>query len=223
MANTKTKSEFIEYLKEFAALEDETDQLPSLSVLSEELNVSVARLREQLEVAKSLGFVDVRPRTGIKRLEYSFFPAIWQSISYAIELDPDNFDLWSKLRINIETAYWQDAAKTLTEKEHKALKKVLKKAWKKLRANPPMIPHTEHRKLHLLLYRKLGNPFVLGILEAYWEAYEAIGLNIFTDYEYLETVWNYHERMVNAVCEGNFDEGEQALIEHFELLYHRPE
>ena len=71
MAKPNNSSEFLEYLKEFVVDEDDNDQLPSLSVLSEELDVSVARLREQLEVAKALGFVDVRPRTGIKRLEYN--------------------------------------------------------------------------------------------------------------------------------------------------------
>jgi DNA-binding FadR family transcriptional regulator len=36
--------------------------------MSKELGVSVALLREQLEVAKAIGLVEVRPRTGIRRL-----------------------------------------------------------------------------------------------------------------------------------------------------------
>ena len=66
------------------------------------------------------------------------------------------------------------------------------------------------------------NPFVSGILEAYWEAYEAVGLNLYADYSYLEQVWNYHRQMVDSICNGDFDAGYQALVEHKDMLYHRP-
>ncbi len=74
----------------------------------------------------------------------------------------------------------------------------------------------------MCIFRKLENPFVQGILEAYWEAYESIGLNLYAGYEYLENVWEYHQRMVDAVCSGDFEAGYQALVEHKDLLYHRP-
>jgi DNA-binding GntR family transcriptional regulator len=61
----------------------------------------------------------------------------------------------------------------------------------------------------------------LGILEAYWEAYEAVGLNVYADYEYLQEVWSYHQKMVDAICRGDFELGYQALVEHKDLLYHR--
>ena len=98
----------------------------------------------------------------------------------------------------------------------------MEQAWKKLRSVQIQIPHNEHRQLHLCIFRKLENPFVLGILEAYWEAYEAVGLNLYAGYEYLQSVWQYHQRMVDAICSGDFDAGYQALVEHKDLLYHRP-
>ena len=76
--------------------------------------------------------------------------------------------------------------------------------------------------LHLCVFGKLGNPFVLGILEAYWEAYEAVGLNVYTDYGYLREVWTYHQKMVDAILAGDIDAGYQALVDHTDLLYHRP-
>jgi DNA-binding FadR family transcriptional regulator len=63
---------------------------------------------------------------------------------------------------------------------------------------------------------------VTGILEAYWEAYEAVGLNVFAgSYEYLQEVWRYHQKMVDAICSGEYDAGYEALIKHTDLLYHR--
>ena len=61
----------------------------------------------------------------------------------------------------------------------------------------------------------------MGILEAYWDAYEAVGLNMYAGYDYLQQVWDYHQRMVDAIRSGDFETGYQALVEHKDLLYHR--
>ena len=63
----------------------------------------------------------------------------------------------------------------------------------------------------------------MGILEAFWEAYEAVRLNLYSEYNYLLEVWNFHQQMVDAICSGNFDAGYRALLEHTDLLYHHPE
>jgi DNA-binding FadR family transcriptional regulator len=83
------------------------------------------------------------------------------------------------------------------------------------------IPHSEHRELHLAIYRHLANPFVLGLLEAYWEVYETTGLDVYTDLVYLKQVWQYHEKMVDAICTGHYAVGYQLLMEHLDLLYQR--
>jgi DNA-binding FadR family transcriptional regulator len=90
-----------------------------------------------------------------------------------------------------------------------------------LRGTPVQIPQVEHRELHLYIFRRLDNPFVIGILEAYWDAYEEVGLNLYADYEYLEEVWKYHEKMVEAICAGEIEIGFNAFLEHADLLYHR--
>ena len=38
-----------------------------------------------------------------------------------------------------------------------------------------------------------------GILEAYWDLYESIGLAVYTDLDYLSRVWSYHRRMVDSI------------------------
>ena len=225
MTPLQLSSEFLEYLAAPSNDGDETDakRLPSLNALSKELGVSVASLREQLEVAEALGLVEVRPRTGIRRLPYSFLPAVRQSLSYAIHLDRSHFDAFSELRNHIEAAFWDQAVHCLTPEDHKTLQALMDQAWDKLHGQPIKIPHSEHRQLHLCIFKRLDNLFVQGILEAYWEAYEAVGLNVFADYAYLEQVWDYHQRMVDAICQGDFESGYQALVEHKDLLYHRPQ
>jgi DNA-binding FadR family transcriptional regulator len=215
MSPIDNQSEFMRYL---AAHPQAEESLPPLTMLSAELGVSVASLREQLEVARALGLVDVRPRTGIRRLPFTFLPAVRRSLSYAIALDQNYFEMFADLRQNVEAAYWHEAVGQLSGEDHTRLRGLVERAWRKLDGRPIQIPHDEHKQLHLTIFCKLNNPFVSGILEAYWESYEAIGLNFFTDYNYLRTVWQYHETMVESICCGDFDAGHRALVEHTDLL-----
>jgi DNA-binding FadR family transcriptional regulator len=213
--NNNNLSEFLQYL---ASHEQVEQSLPALSTLGQELGISVASLREQLEVARALGFVEVRPRIGIRRQPYSFSPAVRQSLQYALALDKSNFIAFADLRRHIETAYWHEAVRLLTPEDHTALKTLVARAWKKLRGSPIEIPHPEHRELHLAIYKRLNNPFVTGLLTTYWDAYEAVGLNFFTDYKYLTEVWNYHQKMVEAICANKVQAGFLALTEHSDLI-----
>jgi DNA-binding FadR family transcriptional regulator len=212
-----TLSEFLRYLAHLGDANGQ--QLPALNELSRELGVSIASLREQLEVARALGLVEVRPRTGTKRLPYSFTPAVRQSLGYAITHDKNNFEAFADLRQHVETAYWYEAVILLTPQDHESLRNLVNRAWEKLRGNPIQIPHEEHRELHLGIFRRLNNPFVTGLLEAYWGAYEAVGFNFYTDINYLEEVWHYHQKMVDGICNRDFDSGYKALNEHTDLLH----
>ncbi|MCI0519957.1 MAG: FCD domain-containing protein [Chloroflexi bacterium] len=222
MSRSPLNYELFQYLVALNGSRADPARLPSLNVLSEEMEISVPRLREQLEVAKALGLVDVRPRTGIRRLPYTFSPAVRQSLSYAIQLDHTYFNTFAELRNHIEAAYWHESVALLTAEDHAVLRALVEQAWAKLRSRQIQIPHAEHRQLHMCVYRRLDNPFVLGFLEAYWEAYEAVGLNLYAGYEYLQEVWEYHQSMVEAICQGNLEAGYHALVAHKDLLHHRP-
>ena len=212
-------SEFLRYL---ATHEDAERRLLPLKELSAKLGISVASLREQLEVARALGLVEVRPRLGTRRRSYSFTPAIRQSLHYALALSDEHFQKYAELRNHVESAFWHQAVQKLTEADKQELQNLVARAWEKLRGSPIQVPHEEHRNLHLKIYSRLENPFVTGILEAYWEAYEAVGLNVFAGgYEYLQEVWQYHQQMVEAICNGDFEAGYEALVKHTDLLYHR--
>jgi DNA-binding FadR family transcriptional regulator len=196
-------------------------RIPSLTKLSHELGVSVSVLREQLEVARALGLVEVRPKTGIRRLEYSFRPAVKKSLSYALAIKPDYFIYFSDLRNHLEIAYWYQAVSLLTGDDCALLTSLVERAKKKLDGRPIQIPHIEHRELHLAIFHHVENPFVLGILEAYWDLYEEFGLDRYTDVNYLQAVWNYHEKMVEAIKAENYDLGCQALKDHMGLISER--
>jgi DNA-binding FadR family transcriptional regulator len=174
-------------------------------------------------VARALGLVDVRPRTGTRRRPFSFTPAVRQSLAYAMALNYGHFQEFSDLRNHVEEAFWVEAARRLTSEDKLALRQLVSTARLKLATRPVQVPHEEHRLLHLLIYRRLDNPFVTGLLEAYWDMYEAVGLNLYSgDMAYLNEVWSYHARMVECIESGDFEGGRAALVAHVELLAQRP-
>src|SRR5215211_8704360 len=122
-------SEFLRYL----ATHDEVEHgLPSLKNLSIELGVGLASLREQLEVARALGLVEVRPRLGTRRRAYSFTPAIRQSLGYALALNNEHFRKYSDLRNHVESAFWHEAVRKLTDQDQQELQQLAARAWEKL-------------------------------------------------------------------------------------------
>jgi DNA-binding FadR family transcriptional regulator len=193
-------------------------RLPAIPDLAGELGISPGKLREQLEVARELGMVEVKPKTGIRTLSYSFYPSVRTSLRYALSVDPKHFEDFGNLRTHLEDSFWSEAVARLTDEDVLRLRHLVDHAWEKLRGRPIQIPHAEHRELHLTIFSRLGNPFVRGLLEAYWDAYEAVGLSLYADYEYLTQVWGYHERIVEAIERRDLETGHRALVEHTGLL-----
>jgi DNA-binding FadR family transcriptional regulator len=211
-----SNSEFLTYLLQVSDSDD--DRLPAINDLSGELGISKSTLREQLEVARALGLVDVRPRLGIRLRPYSFTPAVDASLCYAIEYDRSYFEDFVDLRRHLELAYFPQAIDLLRQEDIQELRSLVTSAWKKLGGKPTRIPHLEHRQLHLAFYKRLNNVFVTGLLEAYWDAYEAVGLNVYTDLEYLEQVWKYHQELVEVAAARDKGRAEQILKDHFDLM-----
>ncbi len=214
-------SEFLNYLIELNA--EPGRRLPPINDLAVILGISSGKLREQLEVAKEMGLVEVRPKTGIRVRGFSFFPTVQTGLRFAMALDRSYFSQYSRLRNQIEASYWHEAVELLGPDDKAYLQELMDKAWIKLEGDPIQLPHNEHRELHLTIYSRLNNVFVLGLLEAYWDAYEAVGLDRYEDYTYLHEVWNYHGRMVDAIHNAEFGKGYEALVEHTALLRTRPQ
>jgi DNA-binding FadR family transcriptional regulator len=200
------------------------DRLPTLNELQspQHLGVSISKVREQLEVARALGLVEVRSKTGMRMKPYSFAPAVSLSLRFALALDQHAFEQFSELRNHVEAAFWNEACKTLTPADLADMRACVTAAQSKLNGKPVRIPTSEHREFHLIVFRRLENPFVMGILESYWDAYEAVELNRYADYDYLQTVWDYHARILDAIETGDFETAREIFIEHTRLIRHQP-
>lgn len=221
MADIELESDLLNYIIKHGF--QPGDRLPTISELQDPTNlgVSVSKVREQLEVARALGLVEVRSKTGTRLKEYSFAPAVSLSLFYALATDLHYFEQFSALRTHLEVAFWHEACALLTDEDKAELRCTLDAAQAKLNGQQIRIPVEEHRAFHLGIFKRLDNPFVTGLLEAYWDAYEAVEPSHYADYAYHKTVWNYHERILDAICAGDFDAARTAFIEHTRLLRHQ--
>ncbi|NPA31360.1 MAG: FadR family transcriptional regulator [Chloroflexi bacterium] len=196
-------------------------RLPPLEQISKKLGSSVPNLREQLAVARALGLVDAKPKVGIRLRPYSFTPAVSLSLRVAVALDRSYFDQFAELRKEVERAFFRRAAQALTDEDRRHLEELIQRAWEKLNDRPPRIPHREHRDLHLTLYCRLQNTFVKGIIEAFWDIYEAVGLNRYADIAFLREVWKYHQRIVEYIIAEDYDQAQKWFEEHLDMLKQR--
>ncbi len=216
MIFSKLDSEFLQYLVNNGVAPGE--RLPTLSKIGDELGMSVGKLREQLEVARCFGLVSVRPRVGIVREPFEFATAVLVSVLMGLGTGEATFNQFSQMRQAIEFSFWPEAVEQLTNDDKIQLTELVNKAWHKLRGNPIHVPNLEHREFHLTIFGRLDNPFVKGILEAYWDAYEASEMTRFVEYQYWVDVWTFHQRIAEALARNEFEQGRQLLVEHFSLL-----
>ena len=210
---------FLDYLIGYHK-QDKGD-IPSIQAISEDLGFSTATLREQMELAKNLGFISAQPRKGVKLLPYKFTPAASKSLYYAVNLDYSFFFQYSEVRSHLEKAYFLESVSLLTHDDLVAIQKLVHTAFEKLNGDPVRIPHEEHRDYHQAFYARQQNIFLSGLLEAYWDVYELMGLNLYADLNYLKNVWEYHKKILDLCLEGQFQEAYQLLGKHMEFIYER--
>jgi DNA-binding FadR family transcriptional regulator len=222
METTPKRYQISELLKYLASLpEDEKTRIPPLAELSQILGISVASLREQLEVARMMGILEIKPKAGIKKNQYQLKPALLASLSYGVEVNSRLFWQVADMRKHLEAAYFIDAVQMLSTADKEELAALVKKAQQKLRSIPSQLPNAEHRQFHLTIYRRLSNQMVFEFLETYWDLYRLTGMDVYTDINYVDRVWQYHGRIVEQIKNGNFTHGMQILLEHMDLISQR--
>ena len=214
--STTYLSEFLKYIAEKSSVGE--NQLPSLSILSKELKISVASLREQLEVARVMGFVEVKPRTGIRWIPYDFTPSLLLSVTYAVTISEDFFEHFRDLRNHLEAAYFLESVSKLERYDIDEMSSIVENAENKMQSIPPQLPHYEHRKFHAIIFSKLSNPFVQSIFTVYWDIYEYQGYAIINDLDYLRRVWHYHDSVLASIKSNNINHALDLFMEHKDLI-----
>lgn len=225
MSTLDLRSDLLNYLiqSQFKA----GDRIPTISQLAEDehLGISPSKIREQLEVARALGFIDVKSKTGMRFNEYEFGSAIRLSIFFALAQEPTlYFEYFTDLRVQLETGSWLAMCESLGSEDFAMLYEIIHAARQKLQDERwVQIPHREHGQFHRTLFSRINNPFINGILNVYWEAYEAIEPRRYASFAYHQKVWDYHEQIVKEIESGEFVKAQATYTEHAQLLRIQPQ
>jgi len=213
-------NDFLNYLVKHHA--DDNGRLPALGDMAKELDLSTSKLREQMEVIRALGLIEVRPNKGIRFTGVNIASAIRLIVRIGIALDRNLFRHITALRNHIEAAFWDEAVATLTTADKDELRTLIEMARQQLEPSSLQgsihIPHAEHRSFHMKIFARMDNPFVTGLLQAYWDAYESVELNTYADLNHWKEAWDYHERILHLIDTDQIDASRQAFIEHTKLL-----
>lgn len=212
---SKSKLALLSYL---AIKAKQGKTIPSIAQLSEDLGLSTAAVREQLEVARQLELVDIKTKTGIQTRPFSLSPALCLISRYGMDIQPELIWEITSIRQHLELSYWQEAVVRLSHKDVEHLAEVIDLAMKKIQENPVVLPLEEHSEFHLSIYRPLNNSFLNGVLETYWQLSQEAEYRMYSDQVYLENVWAYHQKIQQAIATKEYDVGYQALMTHFELV-----
>ena len=207
--------------KELATPGSEPVKLPPMEDLAEELAISRGKLREEMVVMQAYGVVDMRPGDGTYVCPFDFYTAIRTLTLYSTACDWRNFDHLYRLRVQLEITFWQEAIQNLTREDKEELARIVDQAEHKLTGSPVEIPHKGHRDFHLLIFGRLDNKFVQGLLKAYWDAYEAVGLHRYFDLNYYQKMWSSHRAIAEAIISNQHKKGQEILVQHFTLLENR--
>jgi DNA-binding FadR family transcriptional regulator len=216
---TDKQSALIEFVLRLA--KEGKKKMPSIKRIGSELGMSNTSVREQIELAKNLGLIDVQPKKGISILPYDFSPVIIKSIYYAVNYDSDYFNQFSDVRNQLEKSFFIQSVSLLSDSDINELGATIERANEKLSESRIKIPHEEHRSFHMMIYRRLNNIFVNGLLRTYWDVYELVGLNHYLDLTYLKEVWKYHQRIHESIVAGDFSKAHRVLDDHMKLIYMR--
>jgi len=197
---------------------DRSVKLPPMTELASSMQVSRGKLREDLIAAEAYGLIEMRPGDGTYVCPFDFYAAIRTLVLYATACDWNNLEHFYHLRVQIELSFWEEAVSQLTAEDKRELIDIQERAEHKLAGTPVEIPHQEHRDLHLLIYRRLENQFVRGLLTTYWDAHEAVGLHHYFDIDHYQNIWHSHRELVSAIATGALQDGRRALARHFDVL-----
>ncbi len=110
MQLTRLDSQFLRYLIDNDIRPGQ--RLPALNDISQEMGISVGKLREQMEVARKMGLVSARPRLGIQREPFDFSQILLMVCFFGLATGEADFEQFSQLRQVVETGFWDQAVQT---------------------------------------------------------------------------------------------------------------
>ncbi|MCC7353428.1 MAG: FadR family transcriptional regulator [Anaerolineae bacterium] len=209
--------ELQERIKEYVILNNlqPGDPLPTEAQLAEQLGVSRAVVREGLRALESLGVIHSKRGEGRYVSSFSLDP-ILQNLGYSMLVDVEDVQEILDVRQQLEVGFVREAIAAMNEETLVQLRGLVAEMHRKAAARK--IFRQEDLKFHRLIYEKVGNKFLLKLLDVFWEVsknlrYQTLLLPI----DLIAEAKN-HKEILRAIEAKQVEEAQRQIVAHFDSV-----
>jgi DNA-binding FadR family transcriptional regulator len=192
------------------------DALPAEGQLAVELGISRNSVREAIKALEALGTIETRHGVGVFVRAFSFDP-ILDNLAYGIQLDHSSIIELLEVRRQLEGAFVEVAAATMTVDQLRVLRSTVDRMGQCAALGEPITD--DDRFFHRTLYSGLGNQLLLKLLDVFWEAYVRLRASL-PDVPHGDAVrsWEEHRAILDALERHDGPAARQAMLDNFTLL-----
>lgn len=188
------------------------DSLPSETSLSKELGTSRASLREGIKSLEALGIVEVRHGEGIFVKAFSF-DSIFNNLPYSFDVDGRSLRELTQARSALEEGLMWMVAERIDEATLERLEELIKQIEAKAKAGESF--SHEDQQFHRALYVPLDNPFVIRMVDLFWEIFQRLhGQETVRKTALLRSA-REHRAIVEALRQRDANTATIAMRKHF--------
>ena len=187
------------------------DKLPAQNRLARGLGVSLVSLREALRALEAVGILEVRVGSGWYIKPFSFDP-IAKGLLHSIQLNMHVLADLNDIRVHLEVAFFEHAAKTLTATDLDELDRLVNEMASRSQANQTW--DELDRLFHKTLFSKIRNQVFSQLMDVFWSMYIYQGAEIIPGEKVSEALT--HRPIVVALRAGDVEQAKQKLRESLE-------
>lgn len=189
------------------------DKMPSEREMSEQLGVSRLPLREAICMLKGMGLLETRHGKGIFVRDLDL-AAVYGMLSPLLKLDQVGVDQIFSVRIPLETAMAEHAARNRTP-EHLAVMKGTITGMKE-RLYDRFTYHEYDTAFHIAISDATGNPAFRVMMMSIAGLVAQLQHRYMDDVEYRAAALIEHERIFEAIRAQDAKDAREAALEHLE-------
>ncbi|MFI7382954.1 FadR/GntR family transcriptional regulator [Streptomyces sp. NPDC049813] len=192
--------------------------LPTEPELMELLGVSRNSVREALKALQAMGIVEIRHGFGTYVGPMSMAPMI-EGLAFRTVAGhyrgEDSLLQLLELREAVETGLVARLAGRLADADLAELDALVGQMDKEAAAPDGTVAAATDRAFHATLYRGLGNPLLVEVMEAFWEAFHRVRTDLVDVPQDPRVTCRQHREILDAVRSGEVIRAERAIRDHF--------
>lgn len=195
------------------------DPLPSEAVLCQELGMSRATLREGLKALESLGIIHTRHGEGVFVAHFSFDPIV-HNLPYSIAAQGASLRDLLEVRTALEVGLIARIAQRIGPADVARLRQLAMRMLERNQRGESFAE--EDRAFHATLFQCLGNPFLLSLIDLFWQVFARLSDRLpAADHATEHAIALAHLRVVELMEAGDVPALEQAHRRHFDEISQR--